>query len=219
MTARQSLVRWLRRSRLGARLVAAPALLGPNGYAGQSGWFRSTTEQSAVDRAGEPIPWLSYAAIDFLAGRVRPEWRVFEYGSGHSTLWWASRVARVVAVEHYEPWFERMSERLPGNVRLEFCLHSPPGPYAASAVRSGDRYQIVVIDGRERVACVEPAMDALTTDGVVIFDNTDRERYRPGLEMLAAAGFRRIDFRSLAPVLAVTNQTTVLYRDSNCLGI
>lgn len=216
---RESTVALLRRSRLGARLVAPLALLGRNGYCHETGWMRSAVERVPVDHDGNPIPWLAYPAIEFLQARIDPGWRVFEFGSGNSTLWWAERVAEVVAVEHYEPWFERMAPRVPGNVRLQLRSHHPVGLYADSPVTSGGRFHVLVIDGRERVACARSAPPALRPDGVIVFDNTDRDRYRPGLEAMAQAGFRRIDFRGLGPVNAGSGVTSVLYRTGNCLGI
>ena len=38
---------------------------------------------------------------------VRPNLRVFEYGCGNSSLWWAQRVEKVVSVEHDEAWYRR----------------------------------------------------------------------------------------------------------------
>src|SRR5262245_66641616 len=82
------------------------------------GWFRSFASGLPVDAAGRPLPWLAYPAIEFLARRVQPEWRVFEYGCGNSTLWWASRVREVIACEHDRAWAERLRPQLPANVTL-----------------------------------------------------------------------------------------------------
>jgi SAM-dependent methyltransferase len=43
---------------------------------------------------------------------VRKEMTIFEYGSGGSTLFWASKVKQVVSVEHDPGWFEKMNEEL-----------------------------------------------------------------------------------------------------------
>jgi hypothetical protein len=56
------------------------------------GWFRSCREQASVDANGNPIPWITYPAIEFLVKRINNQLSVFEYGCGNSTLWWASRV-------------------------------------------------------------------------------------------------------------------------------
>jgi len=60
----------------------------------------------------ESLPWITFGAIDHLKKIVRPEMTVFEYGSGGSTLFWASRVKNIVSVEHDKGWFERMRGKL-----------------------------------------------------------------------------------------------------------
>jgi hypothetical protein len=58
------------------------------------------------------IPWISFAAIGFLKKIVRPDMRVFEYGSGGSTMFWASRVQEVVSVEHDLAWYTNIKKKL-----------------------------------------------------------------------------------------------------------
>jgi hypothetical protein len=76
-----------------------------------------------------------------------------------------------------------------------------------------------VIDGRDRVASAASAIDSLKPDGVLIWDDTDRERYADGIRDLKDRGFRQIEFRGFAPVEFVLHETSVFYRDGNCLGI
>jgi hypothetical protein len=49
---------------------------------------------------------------------VQPHFRVFEYGAGNSSLWWASRVAEVVSVEHDAAWAELVQSRAPANLTV-----------------------------------------------------------------------------------------------------
>lgn len=48
----------------------------------EDGWFRSYREKSAVDANGDPIPWITYPALDFIRKRVTRDLTVFEFGSG-----------------------------------------------------------------------------------------------------------------------------------------
>ena len=52
-------------------------------------------------------PLYTLTALDFLTDILRPEWRVFEYGSGRSTTWYVERCAEVHAVEHSGQWDAR----------------------------------------------------------------------------------------------------------------
>lgn len=66
-------------------------------------------EKSSI---GDNQPWLAFVSIEFLKRVLSDEMKVFEYGSGGSTLFWASRTAEVVSVEHDKKWFDRMSAEL-----------------------------------------------------------------------------------------------------------
>ena len=79
------------------------------------GWLRSFRVGRPVDVAGNPVPWIAYPAIRFLETRVGADLKVFEYGAGNSTLWWAKRVARVISCESDAAWAEEVRASLPGN--------------------------------------------------------------------------------------------------------
>lgn len=180
------------------------------------GWYRSVVEGFPVDKAGEPIIWLTYAAIYLLRDRTPANARVFEYGSGHSTLWWSERVREVVACEHHEEWAQRISATARDNVTV---LHRELGQGYVEAAPELGPFHVVVIDGRHRVACVEPATRALADDGVVVWDNTDRQKYRAAFGILHDGGFRHIDLWGLSPGADDFGCTSIFYRDANCLGL
>src|SRR5262245_45633131 len=50
------------------------------------GWARSLRSMAPLELDGEPLPWIPYAAVDFLIERLGPGMSVFEVGAGHSTL-------------------------------------------------------------------------------------------------------------------------------------
>lgn len=184
-----------------------------------AGWFRSWAESMPVDLRGEPLPWYTYGAIAFLEPRLREDMATFEYGSGNSTLWWARRVSRVASCEHDPEWFARMAPHLPTNVTCELVPLGPEGDYSSRVARHLGEFDIVVIDGRDRVACARSAPEALKPDGVVVWDNSDRAQYSAGYDHLASLGFRRLDFWGMGPINAYGWCTSVFYRQSNCLGI
>jgi hypothetical protein len=183
------------------------------------GWFRSFEEQRSVDRTGRPLPYITYPAIDFLVRRVRSEMSVFEFGSGASTLWWAERVASVVSCEHNSEWYQAVSARVPPNVRM---LHYPllyGGQYSKAIGQFRNAFDIVSIDGRDRVNCAMNCLGALKRDGVIVWDNSDRQAYEPGLRFLRRNDFRRIEFVGMSPISNEKSETSILYRAENCLGI
>jgi hypothetical protein len=188
-------------------------------YLVESGWIESRRRQESVDRSGRPIPWITYPAVYFLEQRIRPEMTVFEFGAGNSTLWWAERTRHVTTVEHDASWAARISEALPSNVELTHVPLVRGGEYSQHARRSGRKYHVIVIDGRDRVNCAVSSSDSLRRDGVIVWDNTQRSRYAPGIRALGELGFRRIEFRGPAPIGNWGSETSIFYRPGNCLGI
>jgi len=181
----------------------------------QYGWFRSYHSKQSVDLNGDPLPWYTYPFIMFLKPRIKSNFEVFEYGSGNSTRWYAARVKHITAVEHESEWIKLISPKLPANTKV---LERPLGDSYIQAVQGG-RYNIVIVDGRNRVKCACFAADFLTDDGVIILDNSEREWYAKAKDYLAQKGFRRLDFIGMTPIVAIETCTSVFYRDGNCLGI
>ena len=146
--------------------------------------------------------------------------KVFEYGSGQSTRWWARQVDSVHAVEDDRVWFERVSSALPGNADLRLADPSNGG-YAQSISERGTIFDVVVIDGSVRNECARECLAFLATDGVIVWDNTEEPNvFGEGLKFLSERGFRRIDFHGLAPLNMDPHTTSVLYRpDQNSFGI
>lgn len=183
----------------------------------QSGWLKSIQTRQAINENSNPVPWISYAAINFLSGRVRPEFEVFEYGSGNSTLWWAKNAGRVVSCEHDEVWYTQLKGKIPEGVTyVHESLESGRYP---SMIKSHGHFDIVMIDGRERVECSNHAITQLKDGGVIVFDNSERARYQPAFDLFRQSGFKKLDFVSMGPISQKPISTSVFYRSNNCLGI
>ncbi|HRI61721.1 MAG TPA: hypothetical protein PK228_18415 [Saprospiraceae bacterium] len=57
----------------------------------------------------DELPWLNFTALEFLEQNIRPEYRVFEFGGGGSTLFFCKNVAEVATVEDHAGWFETLT--------------------------------------------------------------------------------------------------------------
>lgn len=188
-------------------------------YLKRTGWYRSMNEGRPVDADGYPVPWITYPAIDFLSGRINNQMSVFEYGSGASTLWWASRVNRIISCEHDREWYRQVAATLPDNAVLLCIDLEYGGAYCRKVAEYDGCFDVVVIDGRDRVNCARNSLAALKDNGVILWDNSDREEYREGIDYLAGIGFRKLEFIGMHPLVAGKSETSLLYRDNNCLGI
>lgn len=191
-----------------------------NGYLKDTGWFKSFNSGMPVDNFGNPIPWFTYPAIYFIEKRIHNQMSVFEYGCGNSTIWWATHVKRIVSCEHDQGWYEKMKKQVPVNVELHHVgLESTNGRYAKKVATYQNEFDIIVIDGRDRVNCAKNCLLALKEEGVVVWDNSDRAGYEAGYRYLLENGFKQIDFQGIGPIVTITTSTSIFYRSNNCLGI
>ena len=216
---------WMRRFPR-ASAAAGLALLGAGGALSELGWPRSFAQRVPIDREGAPLPWFTYPAISVLAPRISASLRVFEYGAGNSTRWWAARVAAVRSVENDAQWTQLLAPQLPSHAQLLFAaLDGDDGGQSyvdgatIAAAADGAPFDVIVIDGRERNRCVAASLRSLSERGVIVWDNSERERYASGLQIVTDAGFRRLDLHGMGPVNPYAWCTTILYRDGNCLGL
>jgi hypothetical protein len=206
----------MRRDRLKKSLTK---LQGKRGYLALSGWLRSARARHSIDESGRPLPWYTYSAIAFLGERLRSDVHIFEWGVGNSTLWWAARANRLVAVDHKAAWIDLLRKQL-RDEPIEL-FHVPlvyGGDYCRKVIEYSG-FHVIAVDGRDRVNCVRNSVQALRPDGVIVWDNTERESYLPGVQFLRDHGFRQIDFVGMGPIVSNGWQTTVFYRPLNCLGI
>lgn len=183
------------------------------------------------DLIGLDLPWWTFAATRradaFLAARGGAA-RAFEYGAGASTLWLSRRCAQVVTTEHDHDWWHIIAPHLhtAGNVEAH---HIPPVPardpqvaaqragwdgldfsaYAETVQRYSDPFDLIVIDGRARAACLSHALDRLAPGGLIVFDNSNRRRYAAAI---AATGLRVERFGGFAPTVPWPSETALLSR-------
>lgn len=194
------------------------AISADDSFPAQMGWLRSYMERVPVDAHGNPIPWYAYAIIDFLIrGRLNKSMTVFEYGCGHSTLWWASHCASVIAVDHLKPYIEIIGSKAPKTVQL--ILAEAEDAYVKAI---GDKkFDIICVDGVEkwRDGTLVESLSHLNEAGVIILDNSQDGRYANGTSLIMNSGFKRIDFWGFTPICTVENSTTIFYRQNNCFNI
>ena len=196
------------------------ARFSPDAYLRQTGWLLSDRLRRPVDAAGKPIPWVNYPAMEFIASRLSPDWRVFEYGSGFSTLWWAARVREVVAVEHNKDWHQRMKRETPENAKVVFSELDGTDDYSMAITREEGLFDVVVVDGRRRVKCALSAIGKLSPSGVLVVDDWQRKTYHPIGNELAAREWRFLAFTGMKPCDAESSTAAVFYRPAgNVLGI
>lgn len=189
-----------------------------NGYLFTKGWWSAWQDIWCRNAEGDYIPWFTYPAIDFLDKRINKEWSILEYGGGSSTLFWAEQCRDVLTVEHDQDWYNILLSKAPANVCLLHRTLDPIDNYTNN-FPTKERFHIIVIDGRQRVACCQAVPDYLLPEGIIILDDSQRERYRSGIDFLREQGFRELPFSGLRHLAVKATTTSIFYRNENCLGI
>lgn len=197
--------------------------------------FSLTRAHDSLGISELDVPWWTYRAIDaveqFITERRRHgDVRAFEWGSGASTIWLARRVTRVHSVEHHRGFGEMIQARLGSeypNAALEIVEPQPSNNPVIGSRKEGhggldfaayvafiDRvapqhgpFDVIVVDGRAREACLAAALPHLAPGGIVVFDNTRRRRYRDAIAALPVAETR---YDGLTPTLPYPDRTSVI---------
>lgn len=157
-------------------------------------------------------PWLPFKMIDALTAVVGEQTRVFEYGGGGSTLWFLDRGAEVVTVEHHSAWAAslRSAASHPRWTLIEPVADENFDDYVrAIDDYADDWFDVVLVDGRERIRCMIEAQAKVRPGGLLIVDDTDRARYSSGL---ARMPWPRQDFTGFAPAKPSLAYTTIFTR-------
>lgn len=183
----------------------------------------------------DEVPWIPFRAIGKLRRLLNPRMRAFEWGSGGSTLFLSRRVSEVVSVEHDPTWYAVVAERLraaglsncqyqlipPSPARAEGtpfgsgqrgCTHLDFEAYVRAIERHPDGYfDLVMIDGRARIACLNAAWSKVRVGGLILLDNSNYDRYQPHL--VSPSGFDRTDIAGVSPYAGeVWTQSTIWRR-------
>jgi hypothetical protein len=172
------------------------------------GWKKSFLTGKPIDDDGAALPWYTYPAIEYIRTLAMNDCRVFEYGCGNSSIFWAERAREVYCVENDSIWAEKIkSLNIP---RLTVIEHSDRSAYVETPIHLGGVFDIVVIDGRFRRQCVAPACEIVSKQGLIILDNADW--YPDACNELRQRGWLQIDFSGLGPIAPFPWTTAIFFR-------
>lgn len=136
-----------------------------------------------------PIPWVTTNAVSFLGDffETNPEPAVLEFGSGSSTLWIAKRTNKLVSVEHDKNWYSIIKKKL-SNINksksIQYILHLRPYDSVCDLFEH-ESFDLIIVDGRDRVQCIKKAIPLLKKGGIMMLDNSEREGYQEAIELMS----------------------------------
>lgn len=201
-------------------------------------WIRSMSPDFLFD---EPSPWITCDAYDYLRKRLPQGARVFEYGSGGSTLFWKHRGAALVSVEHDREWYETVRRRLGNSPGVDYRLVPPeqragggngadpsePRDYASDDTRYAGlsfrnyvsqidafpdaSFDVLLIDGRARPSCIMHGGGKVRIGGFLVLDNADRSYYTEKVRAYLE-NYERRRFFGVLPSIPYFSATDVYVR-------
>jgi tRNA A58 N-methylase Trm61 len=180
----------------------------------KEGWKKSSFDGFSQDENGNPIPWMTYPAIDFLKNNLQANHEVFEFGLGASTIFFANRVKHVTSLETNSKWLEIVKEKHAlSNVDMVLMADGLINAnYENFAKNSGKKFDFIIVDSLKRFECVKNSINALKKGGRLILDDSERENYKKIFEFLKSKNFAKQDFIGIAPGQVRVKNTTVFYK-------
>jgi hypothetical protein len=175
------------------------------------GQLRTFDIHRPVDNVGHALPWFTYPAIEYLKRFNCNGWRVFEYGAGQSTIYWARRGAIVTSVEHNEKWFLEIKENASPHATISH--RNDKNSYVNAITEAKAPFNAIVIDGVWREACAEACIPFLCDDGILILDNSDW--YHKAGAKIRKKGFLEVSFSGFGPVNGYTWTTSLFFKAPN----
>ena len=128
-------------------------------------------------------PWITPKSLEYIKSIIKPDWKVFEWGSGGSTAFWSRNCAKVISVEHNTEWIVRMVRLdCPQNwvllyVRGKGIDHNSAFVGYSEAVDDypDEYFDLVFVDGEasSRGWCLQNAMRKLKPGGIMLVDNSN----------------------------------------------
>jgi len=169
------------------------------------GHYESRELQRSIDGQGNPIPWFTYPAIDYLRQLDLSNKIMLEWGAGSSSLFFAERVKTLYSIEHNLDWYEQIKI----NKKDNQILILEELNYAEKAKELSMDFDIILIDGIKRSECAVVSLNIINKKGIIILDNSDRH---PDISKnFRENGFIEVDFHGFGPINEYTWTTSIFF--------
>lgn len=80
----------------------------------------SRMKQIIFQKKNPNVPWLTPSSISLLEQLIKKTDVGFEFGSGRSTKWFATRCQYLYSVEHNQKWFEIVQNQIKDYDNIEY---------------------------------------------------------------------------------------------------
>lgn len=180
---------------------------------------KTIDEKVCEDRDGNPIPWYTYPAIEYLSQFDYSNKKIFEFGCGNSSKFWAARAQKVVSIEDNLKWFAKWQQEMTA-LNQQVLWRDEGEIYENAILEFEEKFDVIIVDGKRREKCCETALLRLSKGGMIILDDSDRintsEEYKKSVAILKSANLLQVDFYGFCPMNNYTKTTSIFFdRDFN----
>lgn len=118
---------------------------------------------------------------------IKPK-RILEWGTGQSTFLMREMCpdAEIITIEHKKKYFDISYEYLKNKDIIMMLIDeieyvTPMSKYSHPPVKG--KFDLIFVDGRQRVKCMENSVNLLKKNGVLILHDSERAYYKRGINL------------------------------------
>ena len=127
------------------------------------GQYNSIKKNESVDANNNPLPWITYPAIEYLGNLDFSKEKIFEVGSGNSTIWFSKRANKIISLEEDEAWFKKMQEKTKNTINVDLLFIEDRD--IEDIYFRANECSVIFIDGLNR----EKALDYITKNCIQLW--------------------------------------------------
>jgi len=124
-------------------------------------------------------------------------------------------VEKLVSVENDENWYRKLHTQIAQmelnhvELRLRPLEPGQPCKYTESINEDGEKYDMIIIDGRNRLLCGLEALSHLRPGAWIVLDDAQREKYNILKSTLGSTSSNITTYHANSDVRGMANDTSV----------
>ncbi len=139
----------------------------------------------------EEKPFLGEHTIRMIGQIITRKTSVLEFGGGGSTIWFARRAKRVLTIEGNITFAIAIIKKLNQEKLKNTEVRYSPKYTLFHLMVPPNTFDLVLLDGRKRLACARLAVNSLKPNGWIVLDNSEAVKNKTCVEYLGSLGWKK----------------------------